>query len=106
MGFKTYWTGQEWVITQSKVDGIMPGDIIKAIDDIPIEEFYQQKLAKYIQADSERDARRRIFQWTFLLPQRIRLTVNSGKQVEIDWCQLDFASEAKNTPNLRPTLAK
>jgi hypothetical protein len=71
-----------WVVTESFVEGVRPGDEILMVDDRPIEEFFRQS-RKYIAASDERSARRSLFFRPYVWPDRYTLTLDGGRKVAV-----------------------
>ncbi len=83
LGFSVWYLDGQWVVTQSALVTLKPGDIIVAIDGIPLEEFFSRHRA-YISASSERDARTLLFTYSLLFPQRFTLTLASAARIAVD----------------------
>ncbi|NOG47093.1 MAG: hypothetical protein HND50_17765 [Calditrichaeota bacterium] len=84
-GFSVRYISGQWIIDQSSIDNLHPGSTISAINNVPIELFYQ-KNKKYISASTERYRRYRLFDYwqRFLFPVKYKITLNSGKQIKIN----------------------
>lgn len=74
-----------WTIAESARDDLRRGDVITAIDGLPIEEVFA-KIGPAIQASTERSARLRMFHPSrrWLLPLRFEMTLDDGRVVSVD----------------------
>lgn len=88
--FIARFTGGKWVITESRMGSLQPGDVIETIDGKPFEEFYQQQ-RRYMSASTEAWARRALFAeapgmapCAHLLPLEFVLGIEGGRQVKVD----------------------
>lgn len=83
--FRVRFLGGEYVITHSERADLRVGDVIRAINDQPIEAFYAER-RPFIAASTERYARRRLFdKWqSHLLPAVLRIALQDGRVVTID----------------------
>jgi carboxyl-terminal processing protease len=82
--------GGKWVITESRIAELKPGDVIEAIEDQTFEDFYQER-RRFISASTEPWARYALFAevpgfapYAHLMPQQFVLRVEGGRQVKID----------------------
>jgi carboxyl-terminal processing protease len=84
-GFSVRHLNGEWVVTRSAREGISPGDVIRAIDGQPLEDFYGE-VKRYISASTERHRRWRLFDrwWRFLFPLQYTVTLADGREVAVD----------------------
>jgi carboxyl-terminal processing protease len=73
----------KWVVTQSRVDGLAPGDVVQSIDEIATDEFFAQK-RKYIGASSEAAQQRALFFMPYLFPETFLLRIGNGKMLTIN----------------------
>jgi carboxyl-terminal processing protease len=99
LGFAAGFTGDRWVVTASRVDGLRVGDVLETIDGRPFEEFFRE-VRPLIAASTERWARRALFGrfgpaavYAHLFPERFALGLAGGRRVEID---------RRATPGLEP----
>jgi len=72
-----------WVATWSDHPGIKTGDVIAAIDRQPIEQFYEEH-GKYFPGSSESQVRSRLFDWGFFFPRKFTVTLQDGREVQIE----------------------
>src|SRR5262249_13686332 len=72
-----------WVVAWSADARLHKGDVVRAIDGSDIERFVQTQ-ADYIGASSPRIARRWAFSTPFLFPQRFTLTLENGREIQIE----------------------
>src|SRR5581483_9130998 len=82
LGFYAHPIDNEWVITESSIESVKPGDVIARIDNEEITEFYQ-KNKQYLFASDERWRMRALFESPFLFPQTFQMSMKDGKQVQI-----------------------
>jgi carboxyl-terminal processing protease len=84
-GFSVRYLAGEWVVTASDRADLAAGDIITAVDGVPIETFYAEH-ARYIPSSTERFRRRRLFgRWyRFVFPLQYELALADGRRVQID----------------------
>jgi carboxyl-terminal processing protease len=83
-----YWVrplGDRWVVTLSQRPGLSPGDVLASVDGEPIEAFYARN-RRYLNASTERYARRRLFfdNQRQLWPQTYTLGLADGRTVPIE----------------------
>jgi carboxyl-terminal processing protease len=83
VGLKVASLEGQWVVTRSDLAALKSGDLIVAIDGLPMEDFFS-KHRNYISASSERDARSQLFGYAVLFPQRFTLTLADGVKIAID----------------------
>lgn len=95
VGFRAAYLDGEWVVTQSHIDGLKPGDILAQIDGMDFENFFQQK-RKYINASCERAARLKFPAQAFLFPPEFVLKTRSGKQIIINRVTQKFPLPQQN----------
>jgi carboxyl-terminal processing protease len=83
LGFTLETLPEGWVVTESGVRELEPGDIVSQIDGRTFEDFYREQ-ARYIAGSSDR-SRREALNWApFLWPERFELLLANGKRVRID----------------------
>jgi len=83
IGITAYaWDGQ-WVVVRSGLASIEVGDVIKAVDGTPTQQYFERS-RKYISASSDRDATTSFFSTPVVFPERFALTLDEGRQVVID----------------------
>lgn len=82
LGFYAYSVGGPWVVTQSMVDELKPGDVISRINDQSSEDFFGS-VRKYISASNERSARRFLFEYPYLFPASFSLVLKDGRDVRV-----------------------
>jgi carboxyl-terminal processing protease len=83
IGLTVYALDGNWVVVRSGLAAAKPGDVIQAMDGVPMEQYFQRN-QKYVSASSERDARTSFFDTPALFPLRFNLTLDGGRQVVID----------------------
>src|SRR5262249_3124927 len=89
LGFYARPIKNDWVVTESSIPALKPGDTIQRIDDVPMEEFYRSK-QRWLFGSSERERRQTLFLRRYLFPQAFTLALNDGRLVTIDRSRLDF----------------
>jgi len=77
LGFYARPIRNDWVVTESSVPILKPGDTIQRIDDTPMEEFYREK-QRWLFGSSERERRQTLFLRRYLFPEAFTLTLNGG----------------------------
>src|ERR1700730_719713 len=83
LGLKVLCLDGKWIVTRSGLAALKSGDVIVAIDALPVEDFFS-KHRTYISASSERDARSQLFGYAVLFPPRFTLTLANGVKIAID----------------------
>jgi carboxyl-terminal processing protease len=82
-GFLAYPLGGKWTVVQSQLEKIHLGDVIAAIDDVPIDDFFN-RTRKFVSASSDRDAGVSFFDTPVIFPEKFTLTLADGHRVSID----------------------
>lgn len=83
IGFLAYPLGGKWTVVQSRLDKVRVGDVITAIDNVPIDDFFERS-RKYISASSDRDAGVSLFDTPVVFPEKFTVTLADGRRVPID----------------------
>jgi carboxyl-terminal processing protease len=85
LGFGVLLVEDKWVISRTRDSRLKPGDVVRAIDGVDVEEFVGAK-QKYINESSERGARNLVFDFdrTYLFPRRFTLELEDGRKLKID----------------------
>jgi carboxyl-terminal processing protease len=73
----------KWVIARTADERLRKGEIVEAIDGVSVDEFVRRQ-AEYIGASSERIARSWVFYSPALFPERFTLTLEHGRQVQVE----------------------
>jgi len=73
----------KWTVFRSRLDSIQVGDVLSAIDGVPIDDYYASH-RKYVSASSDRDAGVSFFDTPAIFPENFTLTLSDGRQVPID----------------------
>lgn len=89
--------GDQWVVIRSQRQHVSPGDVITAIDDTPIQQFYADK-KRYIAASNERQRSRKFFALSYLFPQRFTLHFEDGHSARIDRSSAPDAPDQSRKP--------
>ena len=84
-GYDVRYLAGSWVVTSSRRPGLNQGDVIVSVNGEPIETFYSRN-REYLNASTERFARRRLFYWNqrHLWPEQYVLGLSDGREVRID----------------------
>lgn len=82
LGFNALPIQGKWVVTSADCTNLSKGDIIRSIDDTPIESFVREK-QKLINASSERSAQSLVFDRSYLFPETFAVELDSGKKIAI-----------------------
>ena len=83
LGFMAVRITDRWIVSESAVPELQPGDVIERIDAEPFERFVQQQLV-YVSASSERGRETALFHHHHLFPEVFGLALEGGRVVEID----------------------
>ncbi|HTW31668.1 MAG TPA: S41 family peptidase, partial [Candidatus Sulfotelmatobacter sp.] len=75
--------GGYWVVQSSFLPSLKPGDIVVAIDDSPVESFFEQQ-QRYISASSVTAQRHQLFRLPYLFSEQFTLTLDGNRNVTID----------------------
>jgi carboxyl-terminal processing protease len=82
IGLVAYPLEGKWTVVRSLLNSVHPGDVISAIDNIPIAEFFERN-RRYISASSDRDAGVSFFDSAAIFPENFTLTL-ADRRVSID----------------------
>ena len=93
VGFVARKVQDKWIVTQSRIESLDVGDVIKALDDRPAHDFFRD-LTRYISASDETAREYSIFYYPFLFPESFKITLENGKQVRIDRKHQKLRSES------------
>jgi carboxyl-terminal processing protease len=83
IGLLVYPLSGRWTVIRSQLDSVRVGDVITAIDDQSIDDFFSQN-RRYISASSDRDAGLSLFDTPVIFPERYTLTLAGGRHVPVD----------------------
>ncbi len=83
LGFRLVYMGEKWVVKRSDIPALRSGDVLSAIDGVPIEQYYQQQ-RKYIWASNEQSSRSRFSAVSVWFPQRFKVTLDNGDAIAIE----------------------
>jgi len=83
IGFIAYPLANKWTVIRTSLSSVHPGDVITAIDNSPIDEFYERN-RRYVSASSSRDAGVSFFDTPALFPEKFTITLADGRNVSID----------------------
>jgi carboxyl-terminal processing protease len=80
----------KWIVTQTRVAGLQPGEAIETIDGQSFEQFFQDR-RRFISASTEQWARRALFAElpdfvpdSYLFPERFELGLTDGRKIAVD----------------------
>jgi carboxyl-terminal processing protease len=82
LGFRVTRLGGEWVVRDSRVDGLRPGDVLRAIDGAPIAECLVARV-RYASGSSDAARLASVFGMPFLFPPAFTLTLGDGRTVRV-----------------------
>ena len=83
IGILAYPLTSKWTVVRSALPLIHVGDVITAIDNTPIEDFFARKRI-YVSASSDRDAGLSFFDTPAIFPERFTITLGDGRKIPID----------------------
>lgn len=83
IGFLAYPLGTQWTVVHSLLDSIHVGDVITAIDDTPIQDFFTRSRI-YVSGSSDRDAALSLFDTPAIFPEKFSITLADNRKVVID----------------------
>jgi len=92
VGFMAYPLEGKWTVVRSLLSSVHTGDVIAAINNVPIDEFFERN-RRFLSASSSRDAGVSFFDTPALFPQKFTLTLADGRQISID-----RATDKKSAP--------
>jgi carboxyl-terminal processing protease len=83
VGFLAFPTGDRWPVRRSQLDSVHVGDVVTAIDGVPISKFFAAQ-RKYISGSSDRDAELSLFMTPPVFPLKFTATLEDGRNITID----------------------
>lgn len=83
IGLMAYPLGGRWTVIRSQLASLRVGDVITAIDETPIDEFFASN-RRYVSASSSRDAGLSFFDTPVVFPEKFKLALEDGRKVAID----------------------
>ena len=83
IGFLAYPLAGKWTVVRSVLASIHVGDVIEAIDDTPVDDFFTRN-RRYVSASSVRDAGVSFFDTPVIFPKKFRITLADGRKIPID----------------------
>ena len=83
LGFTLLWVEGQWAVGESEVPGLRPGDVVVAIDDESLDDFFARQ-RRYVSASSERAARHLLVSRPWLFPRRFTLLLDDGRRVDVE----------------------
>src|SRR6516164_4711937 len=82
-GFVAYPLAGKWTVVRSNLDTVKVGDVITAVDNASIEDFFARN-RKYVSASSDRDAGVSFFDTPVIFPEKFTLSLADGRRIPID----------------------
>lgn len=82
-GILAYPLAGKWTVIRSALDSVHVGDVITAIDETSIEDFFAHART-YVSASSNRDAGLSLFDTPAVFPEKFTLTLADGRKIPID----------------------
>ncbi len=82
LGFGASEAEGKWVITWANQKDLKKGDVIRSVDETPVEEFVRDN-RRFINASSERSARSLVFDRAYLFPESFTLGLDDGRRIRI-----------------------
>jgi carboxyl-terminal processing protease len=83
IGLMAYPLGGRWAVIRSQLASLRVGEVITAIDEMPIDDFFARN-RRYVSASSGRDAGLSFFDTPVVFPEKFTLTLADGRKVAID----------------------
>ena len=83
IGVLAYPLAGKWTVVRTLIDSVHVGDVITAIDQTPIDEFFDRN-RRFVSASSDRDAGVSFFDTPAIFPEKFALTLADGRHVTID----------------------
>ena len=83
VGFSAAPLGESWVVTSSSLPAIRKGAEITAVNDTPVERFFEQS-EKYLSASNRRSAQLALFETRILFPGRFNIVLGDKSRVTVD----------------------
>lgn len=82
LGFQVMRLDRAWVVRESQVKGLQPGDVLQAIDGVPIARFLTDHV-RYASGSSRSARLAHVFSMPFLFPATFTLTLADGHGVRV-----------------------
>ncbi|MGC1106862.1 MAG: S41 family peptidase [Candidatus Acidiferrales bacterium] len=82
LGFYASPLDGKWVVRNSSLDDLKPGDIIASIDNVQVKDFFMQQ-QKYISGSSEAAQEHNLFLLPHLFPEQFLLGLYGGRTVSV-----------------------
>ena len=83
IGILAYRLAGKWTVVRTLIDSVHVGDVISAIDQTPIDEFFNRNL-RLVSASSSRDAGVSFFDTPAIFPEKFTITLADGRKIPID----------------------
>ena len=83
IGFLAYPIAGEWTVVRTILPSIHVGDVIRAIDNVSIDDFFSSN-RRYVSASSSRDAGVSFFDTPAIFPENFTITLADGRRVSVD----------------------
>src|SRR5262249_6015495 len=82
LGFFAFPAGKQWAVRRSQLDSIRVGDVVTAVDGVPITDFFA-KQRRYISSSGDRDAELSLFLTPPVFPLKFTVTLADGRKVTV-----------------------
>jgi carboxyl-terminal processing protease len=82
LGFRVMRLGGAWVVRDSRVEGLGPGDVIRAVDGTAVDAFLAARV-RYSHGSSDAARLAGVFRLPFLFPPQLTLTLGDGRTVRV-----------------------
>jgi carboxyl-terminal processing protease len=83
VGIMAYPLAGKWTVMRNMLSSVHVGDVITAIDDTPIDDFFARN-RRYVSASSNRDAGLSFFDTPAIFPEKFTVTLADGRKIPID----------------------
>jgi carboxyl-terminal processing protease len=83
VAFFAFPAGDKWAVRRSDLDAVKIGDVITAVDGVPIQEFFAARW-KYLSSSSIRDAELSLFMTPAVFPLKFSVTFADGRKLMVD----------------------
>ena len=83
IGLLAYPLSGRWTVIRTQLDSVHIGDVITAIDNQSIDDFFSQN-RRYISASSDRDAGLSLFDTPVIFPEKFTISLADGRHLSVD----------------------
>jgi carboxyl-terminal processing protease len=102
LGFWLDLVDGKWPVRDPAIEGLEAGQIVTAIDGQPVDRFVGER-TKYIAASEDRARRFKVFSYSFLWPDSVKLAFEGGRQVTVNRLQPKWKARVKPAEIRIPT---